>query len=266
MKSSSDYSIRNAGFTLIELLVVIAIIAILAGLLLPALGKAKQQALQTQCISNFKQMSTALFMYTDENNDWLPPGPDPGNTKYGAAVRGLDQTQVPVYNDSRNYAKYLPWYLATRLSLPPPEAIGTPPATHVAKVFICPSYDKQMPALSTASPQYDPRSDGYANAWSYSSFRPNVNNDIGFLPFGKESGVGAGPAHKVSEIPRLTEIWALADFDQQSIQTPSGLGSGNNGRPKQDGVAKKPVHGQSRDYFYFDGHVSKRKVTTYADY
>ena len=62
---------RNC-FTLIEMLVVIAIIAILASLLLPALGKAKETAKAIVCLGNLKQVVTTNFLYADDNNGYLP--------------------------------------------------------------------------------------------------------------------------------------------------------------------------------------------------
>lgn len=71
---------RAKRFTLVELLVVIAIIALLAGILLPSLKKAKDKAKEIQCANNLKQCGTAIHMYTTDHDGYIPCAAFPGSS------------------------------------------------------------------------------------------------------------------------------------------------------------------------------------------
>ncbi len=83
---------ERRAFTLIELLVVIAIIAILAGMLLPALGTAKEYGRRSKCLNDMRQLGFGLFMYTDDNQGYLPPRAHPNR---------WPQRLLPYYQDLR---------------------------------------------------------------------------------------------------------------------------------------------------------------------
>jgi prepilin-type processing-associated H-X9-DG protein/prepilin-type N-terminal cleavage/methylation domain-containing protein len=180
-------NLRRA-FTLIELLVVIAIIAILAGLLLPAMAGAKRKAQQTQCLNNLKQLAAGMIMYIDNNQDAFP------------GLASLHNGFQP--------ADWIYWRTNTAL-YPPVEK--SPILTAASRtMFRCPSDLSDSDRLAQADPNNGP----YLFNYSLTGYGLDLDGNGPSLEGNLNYGMASVFAGSISTNTYL--------FKQEAVRNPSG--------------------------------------------
>jgi prepilin-type N-terminal cleavage/methylation domain-containing protein len=234
----------SRGFTLIELLVVIAIIAILAAMLLPALARAKLQAVSIQCMSNEKQLVLAWKMYDDDNKGVYPYNEEGGNPP--AWVYGNED-----YSGSGNLGNVDVSYL-----LDPRYAQMGPYCLKQPAIYRCPA-DASLSAGRTGLPRIRSISMNQAiglnsggsettqGAWLPSSYGNNGVTGGPYQCYFRESMLGR---------PSPAALWLFIDEDPDSIN------DGAWAITMPDGVETKWVdnpaklHGNAGGFGFVDGH------------
>ena len=272
--ASHTQSIRSkhCGFTLVELLVVIGIIALLVGILLPALSKARKAAQEVKCLNNLRQLCLGVFMYADSQKGSLPyeggdgtiASPVTAGLPQGASwdEAGLWFNAAPTNLNQPTYSEQQTNYLLK----------GVPLAHQGANsVFVCPAADDPQTTAADKNAGVAPKSDGYLWLWGGAPGSGVPQARPTYMCYVLNSKLNA--THKTQKMSQLRPGAAVVIFMEKRM-IPGELLSGDKNYAKALGQVRgehkrfTARHRNGGFIGFADGHVawfSNQQVNTPSD-